>query len=204
MFSYLETEPFFKSYCPEYPGWVIDKAEAVQHPYYAVLEIPLGTEEVYEDSKIPGIELYCQGIDGKISPEKVEFYGRKGNCGHGRRVFIVFPAGSCHVYLETVGKYYYRGPEFLVCFDPGRKFPGQGPGKLYPVSLDNQVNIQVFPPQQQVAHEAAHHVNVHVQLVGNLACLFQEFYGLFRKPLLQQGFYVFPLDPWGKEGFRPL
>ena len=96
--------------------------------------------------EIPAVEVH---LDGAVLHD-----------GQGPRGFVILGAGRGHVDLEAVGEDEHRGLEFLKLPEAGPIAGGKQPGENDGVPFDDDVDVQIFMAQQQVPHEAAHHVGL--------------------------------------------
>ena len=138
-----EAESLFKPDGTEDTGGIFHKAEIVQYSNRFCLDVLLGIKKIDEGAEPVGIELDYQGIDGKISTEKIQFDGTHFHRGQGGGKFVIFHPGRGHINFKPVRENDHGGSEFCVGMNTGvdhfRVFFGKGNA----VAFDNDINVLI-------------------------------------------------------------
>jgi len=98
----LKAKPVLKSDCPENPGGILNKAQAMKYSDGLFLDVPLGTKKINKKAEGVFVQRYGECIDRKIAPVKIELKGAMlDNRKCGRRP-VIFESGRSNVYFEAI------------------------------------------------------------------------------------------------------
>ena len=140
------------------------------------LDVAQAVEKVDQLAEAGRVELHRQGVDGEVAAVQVQLEAGELHHRQGGRGVVVFQAGGGHVQAEPacleddVG-----GAELLVGAHLHLRVQlPKAAGKGDAVALHHHVQIQVFPPEEQIAHRSAHQIGLEAQLSGRLAHLLED------------------------------
>ena len=146
----------------------------MQHPDHAFAKIALAAIEIQKLATVIPIQANGQRVDREITAVQVlldrgTFYLRQ-------RSGIRIELGACRHKVQRLVSVQdpFSCAKAGVRTDPSPDIAGQRFGQRYRISLDDEIDIQVGPPQEQVAHEPADNVQRITERLCGVGCLPQQ------------------------------
>ncbi len=133
------------------------------------LEVAQAAERVGDRAEALRVDARGHRVDREVAAEQVLPQRRALHRGQRARRRVVLGPRARDVDVQRPREHDHRGAETPVHLHSRAEPLRRRLGERHPVALDDDVHVEVGPAEQHVAHEAAHHVRAHPEVLGELA-----------------------------------